>query len=226
MSPAVNILALDTAMNGCGTCVYKNGESFSRSAAMPRGQAERLMPMMQEVMGEAGLDFKDLDAIVTTVGPGAFTGLRIGLSAAKALGLALEIPVFGITTLQALALQAQRAGRLAVLVETKRDDFYIQIFDREARPLSEAAAESAETIRADILQKPCLFIGDGVIRFRSMLSPGDLHEHVFDETVLLSDPAVMARVFAAQGPESGFFTEDPGPVYLRAPDVTLPKKPA
>src|SRR5262249_27068835 len=125
-----NILAIDTALGACSAGLRVNGKHFARSEIMLSGHAERLMPMINEVMEEAGVKFPDLDTVVTTTGPGAFTGLRIGLSAAKSLGLALDIPVFGITTLQALALQysaeKKPSGPLGVILETKREDFYFQ----------------------------------------------------------------------------------------------------
>ena len=95
-----NILVIDTALNGCCVGVYgaREGCVISKSRPLASGQAEHLMPLIQEAIKEAGLSFADLGAVASTVGPGAFTGLRIGLSAAKSLGLALDSPVFGVTT--------------------------------------------------------------------------------------------------------------------------------
>ncbi|MCK5284311.1 MAG: tRNA (adenosine(37)-N6)-threonylcarbamoyltransferase complex dimerization subunit type 1 TsaB, partial [Alphaproteobacteria bacterium] len=136
MSSFRTVLALDTAMSGCSVCVYNSDkdELVSKSKSMVRGQAEHLVPLVEEVMLDVGLDYQELDAVITTVGPGAFTGLRIGLSTARSLALALSIPIYGITTLQVLALEyVQRCdlkGQLVVLIETKRDDFYVQVFDK------------------------------------------------------------------------------------------------
>jgi tRNA threonylcarbamoyladenosine biosynthesis protein TsaB len=223
------ILALDTAMNGCGACVYDGAgdRAFVQSEAMTRGQSERLMPMIEELMGQAGLSYKNLQAIAVTVGPGAFTGLRIGLSTARALGLALERPVFGVTTLQVLAWQftAQQKpdAPLVVLVESKREDFYMQAFDAQARPASQAMAAPAEEIVAMVMQTPCIFTGDAVGRFRALLTPAQTKGHIFDESISLPDPALIARQLRVQGAEAGAFTRDLQPVYLRGADVTLPK---
>lgn len=204
-----NILALDTAMGGCSVTVYKDGAFFSESQTMPRGQAEHLVPMCQMVMEKVGSVYADLDAIVTTIGPGAFTGLRIGMSTAKAFGLALNIPVFGITTLQALALQyvesEDPAEAFTVLIETKRQDFYVQSFDKKGQAMDGPESKMSEDIVPD-----GILIGDGVERFNGQKS-----------VYILPNPEIMARglieVF-------NIFEEHPDPLYLRAPDVSQPKK--
>ena len=120
-----HILSIDTAMSGCSASVHtEGGGSYTNSKPMSRGQAEHLVPMVQDVLAQAKAEFSDFASIITTIGPGAFTGLRIGLSTAKSLGLALKIPVFGITTLQALALQYAPKNTknlpIMVLIEKKQ----------------------------------------------------------------------------------------------------------
>ncbi len=85
---------------------------------MQRGQAERLAPMVREVMDTAGVAFAELDRIAVTKGPGSFTGVRVGLSFARALALALQKPCIGTSTLEALALGEAEAGLRAALIET------------------------------------------------------------------------------------------------------------
>lgn len=208
-----NILAIDTAMSGCSACVLRGDEVFVRSEDMPRGQAVHLVPMINDVVAHAGLTHADLDAVVTTNGPGAFTGLRIGLSTAKAMGLALGVPVFGITTLQALALGYAEAaeGEFTVLVETRRDELYVQSFDAEGRGTSEAALPAVE----DIADAP-VFIGDGAARFKGVRPEANV-----DEGFALPDVAVMAHGLV-ETPE--LFTENPEAVYLRGADVSVSKK--
>ena len=102
----MKLLCLDTAMAACSVGVYDaTGERLLASAYVPmeRGHAEALAPMVEQVMREAGLGFGDLGRIAVTVGPGTFTGVRIGLAMARGLGLALGIPVCGIDTLTAIA---------------------------------------------------------------------------------------------------------------------------
>lgn len=227
-----SILALDTAMNGCSAAIYiAGGESYVETRPMTRGQSEELVPMIAAVLGRAGQDYKTIDAVVTTLGPGAFTGLRIGLSTAKTLGLVLEVPVFGISTLQVLAIQYARAYKperdIMVLVETKRADFYAQIFDAQGSIKSEARAVSAGDVALLARGKELVFTGDAVSRFRDYISAeGGLEAGwVFDETSLLPSPALMAAILAEQGPRSPLLSRQLEPLYLRAPDVSQPKNP-
>lgn len=225
MSAFQTVLVIDTAMNGCGVAVHcaARGVKAARVQPMVRGQAEALMPLVEAVMAEAGLEYVDLDAVVVTCGPGAFTGLRIGMSAAKSIGLALNIPVFGITTLQALALGyiGARAGEgpFSVVLETKREDFYFQAFDESGKALGEALAAPADEISGQIVG-PCL--GDAAARLKTVSGPADLSVvEGFD----LPDPAVIAQVFIERQGSSDIFAQTAVPVYLRPADVSFSKKP-
>src|SRR5438552_13886170 len=98
------ILALDSSGAACSTALWRRGAVVARSRReMARGHAEALIPMLVETMSGAGESLKALDAVAVTVGPGAFTGIRIGLAAARGIGLAANIPVVGITTFAAIA---------------------------------------------------------------------------------------------------------------------------
>lgn len=216
-----NILALDTAMAGCTAAVVAGEFEAVRSEAMPRGQAEHLVPFAQEVMEQAGLDYADLDAVLCTVGPGAFTGLRIGMSAARAYGLSLEIPIFGITTTQALALafSAEQKKSCAVIIETKRSDFYIQLFDETGKAISEATAAEAADIE---IPEGFVLIGDGVRRFLEMTG---LENETELTNYMLPDMLACARCLAENYNVEGVFHLNPEPVYLRGADVSQPKSP-
>src|SRR4051812_14151460 len=100
----MNILGFDTSGAVCAAAVLRSGRvAAQREAAMERGHAQALVPMLAAAMEEAGLGFGDLDAVGVTVGPGAFTGIRIGLAAARGIGLASGLPVFGVTGFAAIA---------------------------------------------------------------------------------------------------------------------------
>ena len=88
------ILVLDTAMSGCGAAYYDAAKEacFSKVQDMPRGQSEHIVPFAQDVLDDGGASFEDLDAVVVTLGPGAFTGIRIGVSAAKAFSASCHLP--------------------------------------------------------------------------------------------------------------------------------------
>lgn len=202
------ILALDTALNNCGAAIYDRGKVFSESSAMMQGHAEHLLPMAERVLKKSGVVYADLEAVAVTAGPGAFTGLRIGLSAARAIGLALGVPVYGITTMQVLALQAVRKNvkQVAIVLDTKRSDFYFQTFGAEGNPLSAPAVVSGEAIKSDGFA----LVGDGVERLT-----GEKPE------ITAIDAALMGELLATR-PE--LFSLGAEPVYLRGADITESKR--
>lgn len=225
----MRVLAIDTALNGCVTGVLDtdSGECFSVSEQMARGQAEKLVPLIQSVLVKARADFADLGLIATTVGPGAFTGLRIGLSTARALGLALNIPVIGVTTLSVLAAAYLAAGaddkNFLVLIETKRTDFYGQYFSAEGAALSEPFALPAEIIAETYLGQPIALLGDANERFLPLLPPHKQAQIALVSGFEIPDPAFIARIGYALY-ESGDTDSVPEPLYLRGADVSQSKR--
>lgn len=126
----MRILAFDVSVSGCSVSFWDAETQFSCSKQVDtdRGQAEMLIPMIDEVMREAGCSLHEIDAIAVTRGPGSFTGVRIGLATARSLGLALDCPVIGLSTLDVIARAAGDEGRQTLFViDTKRGDFYGQI---------------------------------------------------------------------------------------------------
>lgn len=133
------LLAIDTAAPRLALAVLRDGDRVDTLVEdMATGQAERLFPALEELLSRAGVTYKDLTRIAVTTGPGSFTGLRIGLSAARGLGLALSIPVVGIPSLLALSLVAQ-CDPVAVLLDAKRGEAYVQTFSGPGIPIRDAA---------------------------------------------------------------------------------------
>ncbi|MBY6201365.1 tRNA (adenosine(37)-N6)-threonylcarbamoyltransferase complex dimerization subunit type 1 TsaB [Maritalea mobilis] len=137
------ILGFDTSAAHCAAALLSGNRVISAAhEEMGKGQAERLMPLIQDVLDEAGVTLRDLDAIGVGIGPGNFTGIRISVSAARGLALALGIPAVGVTLLDALALDAPRP--LLACLDARRDNLYLQrVADSADRgpdlvPLSEA----------------------------------------------------------------------------------------
>ncbi len=212
-----NILVVDTAMQGCGVGVYCASQNaiITERLETLRGQAEHLVPMISSALSKAGLTYNDLDFIVTTLGPGSFTGLRIGMSAAKSYALALNIPIYGISTLQALALQYAAVNKnkneIGVLIETKRSDFYFQHFDAQGQEVSAAIAIEKEELLALLKNdKEINLIGDAVLRFHGQDEIG-CHD---------IDCGFLAEIFS---PDHPCFTSMIEPIYLRGADVSAPK---
>ena len=142
----MNILALDTSMGACSAAVLRadgGGTArvlHSREQMMERGHAEALMPMVAEIMQEAGLDFPALDLIAATTGPGSFTGVRIAIAAARALALVTRAKLYGTDSLTVMARAAQTSGvtlraPFAIAVDARRGMLYLGLYDETGRKL-------------------------------------------------------------------------------------------
>jgi len=120
------ILAFDTSAAHCAAALLWSGGLILRDEAMDKGQAERLIPLLEEVLAEAGLGWRDLKAIAVGTGPGNFTGVRIAVAAARGLALGLDIPAIGVTRLEALAFGLPRP--VTVIEDARRGEVYVQSF--------------------------------------------------------------------------------------------------
>jgi len=135
------ILAIDTALDACASAILDTASSeviARESMVMKRGHAEALMPLLARVMQQSGLTFDELDRIAVTTGPGSFTGLRVGLSAARGLALASQKPVVGLTTLAAFAAPiVARNDPQPVLsaIDARHDHVYFQLVTGDGHPL-------------------------------------------------------------------------------------------
>jgi tRNA threonylcarbamoyladenosine biosynthesis protein TsaB len=207
------VLGLDTALAACSVAVTRDGEVLAAAdEPMLRGHQERLAPMVQEVMAAAGLPFSALDRIGVTVGPGSFTGLRVGLAFAKGLGLALGKPCVGVGTLEALAASEPGPGLTVAAIDAKRHQVYLQAFESgaavmapDALPVDTAAARLAEVWRGGLLR----LVGPG-----ACLLAGVSPEAVVIERSA-PDPVAVCALAAGR-------TTPARPLYLRAPDAKLP----
>ncbi|MFQ5766274.1 MAG: tRNA (adenosine(37)-N6)-threonylcarbamoyltransferase complex dimerization subunit type 1 TsaB [Rhodospirillales bacterium] len=224
----MRILGFDTALSACSAALWEDGRILARShETMPRGQSERLMPMVLEVMDEAGIRFPDVDLLAVTTGPGAFTGLRIGLAAARGMALAGGLPCLGVTTLDAVAAGVpepeRQAGQLLVTLESRRADLYAQAFDHDLKPRGDPRA----VLPGDL---PAMVDGDGpVIVAGDAAGPAAESLYAAGVEVALSaapgvpDGAVVAAVAAGRwSPDA--IPAPPAPLYLRPPDATVPRK--
>src|SRR5437773_11147863 len=133
------ILAIDTAMDACAAGVLDTdaGKLIAhQSQAMKRGHAEALMPLIARVMTESGIAFATLDRIAVTTGPGSFTGLRVGLSAARGIALAAGKPVVGLTTLTAFAapIVSENSDHPVIsAIDARHDHVYFQVVGGDGR---------------------------------------------------------------------------------------------
>jgi tRNA threonylcarbamoyladenosine biosynthesis protein TsaB len=202
------VLALDTCLNACSAAVVRDGETLaSLSEPMTRGHQERIAPMVQEVM--RGVGFEALERIGVTVGPGSFTGLRVGLAFAKGLGAALGIPMVGVGTLEALAQGL--GGDVLAIIDARRAQAYVQAF-RDGSPLAEPANLAIADLSTllERLSPDLTLVGPGV----DLVAP----QRPGARLVRRDGPDPVAVAGIAAGREPGPLA----PLYLRAPDARLP----
>ena len=206
------VFGLDTCLSSCSVAVLE-GERVLGSAreVMARGHQERLAPMARDVMAQAGLAFDHLERIAVTVGPGSFTGLRVGIAFAKGLALALDLPAVGIGTLEALA--AEGSGLVFPVIDARRGQVYLQAFE-DGRALMAPDAVTAETAAARIAElsqgRPFTLVGSGA----PLLAGLACEATVIDAEG--ADARQVARLAAGRAPGPL------KPLYLRAPDAKLP----
>lgn len=217
------VLAIDSALAACSVAVLVDGRlAAHRFEPMARGHAERLLPMVREVAAEARLGFADFDLFAVTVGPGHFTGLRVGLAAAQGLALAWGRPLAGVTTLEAVAAAVPAGGRpLVVALESKREDLYVQVFVG-GRAIDRPMALAPERV-ADWAWPPgeLALAGDGAARLQPLLAAAGLRSLRLGPDT--PDAAAVARLAAGRHGTAAALPAEP--LYLRPPDVTLPKAP-
>ncbi|MGH6931323.1 MAG: tRNA (adenosine(37)-N6)-threonylcarbamoyltransferase complex dimerization subunit type 1 TsaB [Dongiaceae bacterium] len=221
MIPPSTILAFDCSAAACSAALWRDGGNRAyRRKPMMRGHAEAMVPMILEVLADAGIRFEDLDAIAVTVGPGSFTGLRIGLSVARGIALAAAVPVIGVTTFAAVAESISLSARLdrqtMVLLDSRRAELYCQLYSVDLAPIGAPSMSMPENLNSLLPPGKLVLAGDGVAMARAAW-PNE-------------DPLV--RVIAGSGPPDAAFIGPlaarlarsggglpPTPIYLRAADV-------
>jgi tRNA threonylcarbamoyladenosine biosynthesis protein TsaB len=220
------ILAIDTALDACAAAVLDTRASkliATESLSMKRGHAEALMPLIGRVMKESGLPFAALDRVAVTTGPGSFTGLRVGLSAARGIGLAASKPVVGLTTLSAYAAPiVSENGEHPVIaaIDARHDQVYFQVVSGNGSSLVRPkVATISEALAASRFGAPHL-VGNAA-RILADHWPSDAAAPFQVEALPAPDITWVAWLGAAVDPS----TAPPKPYYLRAPDAK-PSQPA
>ncbi|SMF74391.1 tRNA threonylcarbamoyladenosine biosynthesis protein TsaB [Tistlia consotensis] len=226
-SAAAILLAFDCSGPSCSAAVARGGRVLAAAfETRPRGQGERLLPMVGEVLAEAGCGYADLAGIAVTLGPGSFTGLRIGLATARALALATGLPLVGRTSFAVLAAAAAPARvpgeRLLVAIDSQRGDLFLQGFDAQASA-TEAPWACAAREAAARLEGPLLLAGSGAGRLAEALAAQGRSCRIA-EAAQLPDAAVLARL-ASLAPLPPAGGPPPAALYLRPPDTTQPAPP-
>lgn len=217
------VLAIDTALGACAAAVYDATLAQSiavQSFVMSRGHAEVLMPLVERVMYDAGVRFDDLDRIVTTVGPGSFTGLRVGISAARGLALASGKHAVGVSTLDALcAPHASENETVPVVaaIDARHGNFYLQMNGAGGRLLVAPRIASFEEALRAVAIGLVRIVGSGANLLASRWPSPEVPAPLLVDPRPAPDIVWVARLGAKADPGKG----SPRPLYLRAPDAKV-----
>ncbi len=212
----MKLIAIDTALEACSVGVATDDATILHSEAVDRAHQVRLFPMMRAAMAEAGLRFEALDRIAVTIGPGSFTGIRIGVAAARGLALVTKAPVVGITTLAVHAESAadKLAGRSVLVVLPARGDlYYAQLFGADLSVLGPPRIAPAGALAEEAHNAKALLAGAGADTIAAALG-GDAAARVVHRR---SAPDIAALVRVAR--TTAVADEPPKPLYLRPPDA-------
>ena len=193
----MRILAFDTATDVATVALLRDGELLGER----RSRAVTVLADADELVRETGLRPAELDLLVVGVGPGSFTGVRIGLAAARGLGLALELPVAGVSTLDALAAGAP--GAVPVIDARRREVF--ALVGHEARCLAPSGLE---------VEPGREYVGDGAVRYRDVFEGSGAEVPPDGDPAHLPSAALLVRHARDFGPAEAI-----EPLYLRAPDA-------
>ena len=228
----MKLLAIDTSMQACSAAVLVKEDGKQRLYSLlehkERGHAERLMPMIDEVLALARLEVGELDLLAVTTGPGTFTGVRIGVAAARGLALALDVPLVAQNSLRVIAAKAFESWAplseriVAVAIDARRDQLYFQLFDQagayqNTSPQLIFPQQGEKFLPRD---KTVFLIGSG----REILNQHLGEKYI--ENICLSDfgeghpqpdAALLARLAVDMNPTDKPIT----PLYLRPPDAKI-----
>lgn len=212
----MKLLAIDCAASLCAACVYDAdaGKELGRELRdLGKGHAEHLMAVIETALQAASVGYPDLDAVAVSIGPGSFTGLRVGVSTARGLALALKIPAIGVTTLEALAAEGADAspGRAVLAaLDAGREEIHAALYDKA---LVETYGPSVTTLAEAValaISAEAVLVGTAAPRIAQAAG------RAFDTgpVAATADIATYAGLAAAKGPG-----EKPKPLYLRGVDA-------
>ncbi|WP_288430303.1 tRNA (adenosine(37)-N6)-threonylcarbamoyltransferase complex dimerization subunit type 1 TsaB [uncultured Agrobacterium sp.] len=206
------VLSIDTSGVDCSACIYDSAADTVLGEVtenIGKGHAELLMCIIDGALGQAGVSLDTVERIAVTIGPGSFTGIRVGVAAARGFALSLGVEAVGVTTLETLAthhLRDNPGQAVAVGLDAKRDECYLQMFSAEGAPLTEAALLSLDDAKSMLSGFDGVIIGSAAPLFAGQeTGSGPYHFPI----------ATVARVGAKK--ERG--QPKPAPLYLRGPDA-------
>lgn len=220
-------LAFDSSVGPCSVAVWQDGKIAAYQVETQQVmQAQKLVPMIEEALVQAGVDYSGVQGIATTLGPGSFTGIRVGLATARAFHLASGIPLFGATTLEVLAYgafeEACATGYKTILsvLNAGRGQIYAQFFRIGAQDVI-AVSDAAMTDPARLASSfpgPALIVGTMGERMRAWIKEHDMAAEISQDHVF-PDARPLARLASLR---AAMPLHAMRPLYIRPPDAKLP----
>jgi tRNA threonylcarbamoyl adenosine modification protein YeaZ len=215
------VLALDTATSCMSVALLKEGTAVCEiNLTVKAGHGGILLPVIDEALGKSGISREEINLIAVGTGPGSFTGLRIGIATAKGLAMALDRPIAGISTLDALARGALPAPmQIMPVLDAKKHEVFCALYDRDGNRLLEPMNLRPEGIR-DLVTKETLFIGNALPLYRDIFKETMRSRFQEGPANLWYPRATVIGLMALEMPEDSH-TLDVLPTYVRASDATI-----
>lgn len=216
----MRVLAIDTALNACSACILQAGDAeplARETIPMERGHAEALLPLIDRLAARVDGGFESLDRVAVTVGPGSYTGLRVGIAAARGIGLAADIPVIGVATLSAFLaplLAHERRGLFTAAIDAKHGHIYIQAVAAGGRTIIQPSLLSFRDAMRLLGSGPVVVTGNAASQLASEARAQGV-EVLASESIPAPDITWVARLGALADPTQAL----PKPLYLREPDA-------
>lgn len=226
------LLNIETATQICSVSLSQNGQLIAfRESRKGLDHATKLTPFIEEVLQEANFSYQDLDAVAVSKGPGSYTGLRIGVSTAKGIAYAQNIPLISVNTLQSLAWQIIHRNKaempvdawLCPMIDARRMEVYSVFFDRSLQAKTDISAEiiTENSFAQTLAQRPVYFFGNGAAKCQQVITHANAH-FISDISLSSNDMISLSlEAFLNKKFEDTAYFE---PFYLKDFIATVPKK--
>jgi len=229
----VKLLALDTSTEACSVALQYNDQRLTLDEVCPQQHSKRILPMVQQLLSESGLVLNQLDGIVFGRGPGSFTGVRIGVGVTQGLAFGADLPVFGVSTLQAMAQAAVRlhqATQVIAAIDARMAEVYLGLYQQGADGLMQAVSDELARKPAELpafsLQGDIWAVGTGLVTYRDAFSQWAAGQQlqISDQVLLPSAQDMLTLAMPAWQQQLFVAAEQAEPVYVRD-EVTWQKLP-
>lgn len=229
----MKLLALDTSTEACSVALQYDGHQLMLDEVCPQQHSKRILPMVQQLLAESGLGLNQLDGIVFGRGPGSFTGVRIGVGVTQGLAFGADLPVFGVSTLQAMAQAAVRlhqASQVIAAIDARMAEVYLALYQQDAdglmQPVCDELARKPAELPPLTLAGDIWAVGTGLVTYREafMQWAAGTQLQISEQVLLPSAQDMLTLAVPAWQQQLFVAAELAEPVYVRD-EVTWQKLP-